>query len=222
MASRYLILDTETTGLPATPGKFGTFFPSEDVDKYNTARVVQLAWCLTDNTFQPLEQYCVLVKPRVHSDTQELDFVHDGEACRINGITQQQLMDDGRDIDEVLDQLLYVLQRQTTHVVAHNAAFDLSVIKSECHRINRHDVLEQLKQVEVVCTMHATRSVLNLPGKYGVKFPRLSEVYEFCFGSGAQIENAHTADGDVEALRKCLVNLRERQQQQEQEQRQAQ
>lgn len=217
-SNRYLIVDTETTGLPERPAQFGTWYPPSETDRYNTARMVQIAWAFVDNTFEPLDRYCVLVKPRLIKSESEpkiemYDFVHDGEASRINGITQNELLTSGRDIDAVLDQLLFVLQRGVTHFVAHNAGFDLNIIRSECHRVQRTDVLEALNALNVVCTMNETRSVVNLPGRTGVgnKLPRLIELYQHCFGAEAMFSNQHRADSDVEALRKCLVVLRARQ-----------
>jgi DNA polymerase III epsilon subunit-like protein len=195
--------------------------------------MIQLGWALVDESFTAIDRYCVLVKPRVVATTTtstepadnplvqvtsheppaiEYEFTHDGEAARINGISHDELVREGRDINEVLDQLLFVLQQGATHFVAHNAGFDLHVIQSECHRVNRQDVLEALNKLTVVCTKNETRMTVNLPGPYGPKPPKLSELYAYCYGPGAQSPTvAHRADGDVETLRLCLVKLREMQ-----------
>lgn len=203
-----MIVDTETTGLPDTPHQYNTWYPASQVAHYDSARMVQLAWALVDHTFKPVDRYCALVRPRTLQD-ETYEFVHDGVASQINGITQQQLLEGGRDIDAVLDQFLFTLSRGVTHFVAHNAGFDWNVIRAECYRFNRQDVLTALDKVKMVCSKNETRMLVNLPGRYGPKPPKLIELYQYCFGMDAQPPGQqHQADTDVEMLRLCMEHLR--------------
>ena len=206
---RYLIVDTETTGLPVTP-RFGQWHPPHLLEHYNGARIVQIAWAQVDAQFEASERGCVLIKPRM-IEGQGYEFIHDGVASRINGISHDQLLREGIDIGVALDQLLSMLKQGVTHFVAHNAGFDINILRSECHRAHRSDVLAALDQLTVVCTMQETRLQVNLPGKYGPKAPKLIELFHYCYGHSAPLPgDAHRADTDVEILRLCLVKLKEK------------
>jgi len=194
-------VDTETTGL------------EED------ARIVELAWALTDESFDVIHRHSMLIRPHLslrpdtelepHSDDSALqyEFVHGGEASRINGITQEDLIRDGQDMNDVLTIFLESMNMGATHFIAHNVRFDHRTIVYECKKHERQDVLDRFAQLHPICSMKSTTKIVNLP-KY--KWPRLMELYTFCYGEGTALPGqgtAHRADTDVETLRMCLVHL---------------
>lgn len=94
------------------------------------------------------------------------------------------------------------LLRRCDRLVAHNMAFDYPVIVASYIRANGR--LNEIKSVEKYCTMKTLEPVLQLPGKYGFKFPSLDESYRAIVDKTG-FEGAHDAMVDVEA---CAAVLR--------------
>lgn len=90
---------------------------------------------------------------------------------------------------------------QADIIVAHNLAFDVSIMKTALFRLgNKPHRLDGRQQV---CTKEFSTDVLKLPGKYGYKWPTLAEAYQHY--TGREIEGAHDALIDTEA---CLAVFR--------------
>ena len=52
----YLILDTETNGLPDLTGlTYGSYPDYKDLNKYNNARIIQLSYMICDNNLEEKE-----------------------------------------------------------------------------------------------------------------------------------------------------------------------
>lgn len=90
---------------------------------------------------------------------------------------------------------------QADVVVAHNLAFDVSIMKTALFRIGGKP--HRLDGRQLVCTKEASTDVLKLPGKYGYKWPTLAEAYRHF--TGLELEGAHDALVDTEA---CLQVFR--------------
>ena len=90
-------------------------------------------------------------------------------------------------------------------IVAHNLAFDRSIMKTALHRLGgKPDRMGDLRQV---CTMEASTEILKLPGRFdSYKWPSLGEAYRFF--TERELEGAHDALVDSEAclaVFRCLV-----------------
>ncbi|MEZ4330411.1 MAG: 3'-5' exonuclease [Myxococcota bacterium] len=90
---------------------------------------------------------------------------------------------------------------QADVIVAHNLAFDVSIMKTALHRLGGKP--HRLDGRQLVCTKEASTDVLKLPGKYGYKWPTLAEAYRHY--TGLELDGAHDAMVDTEA---CLVVFR--------------
>jgi DNA polymerase III epsilon subunit-like protein len=90
---------------------------------------------------------------------------------------------------------------QAEIVVAHNLAFDTSIMKTALHRLGQKP--HRLDGRQLVCTKEASTDVLKLPGQYGYKWPTLAEAYRHY--TGLEIDGAHDALVDTEA---CLAVFR--------------
>lgn len=90
---------------------------------------------------------------------------------------------------------------QADIVVAHNLAFDTSIMKTALHRLGSKP--HRLDGRQLICTKEASTDVLKLPGKYGYKWPTLAEAYRHY--TGLEIDGAHDALVDTEA---CLAVFR--------------
>jgi len=89
-------------------------------------------------------------------------------------------------------------------VVAHNLDFDQKVMQAELRRAELADVFARKRRI---CTMKETANVCRLPGKYGYKWPSLTELHRHLFGT--PFEGAHGALADAEACQRCFFRLRE-------------
>jgi DNA polymerase III epsilon subunit-like protein len=195
----YLFFDTETTGLPKNWKA-----PVSEVD--NWPRMVQLAFLVFFQSGEnetpngepvPVIERNFIIKPD--------GFTIPEDVSRIHGITHERAMDEGWALREVLEEFhAQVIVNQT--VVAHNVSFDRAIVGSEFIRAGMEDVLHGKDRV---CTMMKTTKFCNLPGKYGPKWPKLSELHEKLFGH--TFEEAHNASVDINATAKCFFELKRRQ-----------
>ena len=93
---------------------------------------------------------------------------------------------------------------KTDYLVAHNISFDEKIVGAEFVRKNFKTKWFSKKQI---CTMQASTNYCELPGKYGYKWPNLSELHINLFGEG--FEEAHNAAADINATAKCFWKLKE-------------
>ena len=58
-----------------------------------------------------------------------------------------------------------------------------------------------------LCTMQSSTQYCQLPGRYGYKWPTLTELHNILFGR--DFEDAHDAAGDINATENCFWKLKE-------------
>lgn len=200
-AQRFMFVDTETTGLPDRRGlPYGVDAPYTDLARYDGCRIVQIAVLITDGDLSVIAEENYVVRAE--------GFVVPPSAY--HRITQNISQRDGVPIGTVADVLLRHLRGGAggggvSHVLAHNAAFDLPVIKAEMLRAGRRDVIAALDACTTVCTMHLTKQAVGILRNGTVKPPRLQELYEFA--TGKAMENAHDALWDIRQTREAVAAL---------------
>jgi len=184
----YLFFDTETTGLP-----INWKAPVQDVN--NWPRMVQIAWLLYDANRNRIDEKEFIIKPE--------GFSIPDDATRIHGISTEYAMDKGQDLDFVLK--LFAEQIETAGMlVAHNMSFDEKIIGAEFIRKN---IPNKLFQTDRICTMKESTDYCQIPGHYGYKWPKLSELHIELFGE--DFEEAHNAAVDINATAKCFWKMKE-------------
>lgn len=184
-----LILDVETTGLPKSRKAHYT-----DLAAYEPARIVQFTMMQCDNDLNEVELKDYIVRA-------------DGfiiENSHIHGITQDISTNDGISFIDILPKLEEFLQTCDT-IYAHNAEFDINVIKSELLRYKRQDIVDLIHTKIIICTMRETTNMVNIQTKYGPKWPTLAELYYHLFKT--PLENAHNSKYDVINLHKIVQSL---------------
>jgi DNA polymerase-3 subunit alpha len=184
-----LILDVETTGLPKSRKAHYT-----DLAAYEPARIVQFTMMQCDNDLNEVELKDYIVRA-------------DGfiiENSHIHGITQDISTNDGISFIDILPKLEEFLQTCDT-IYAHNAEFDINVIKSELLRYKRQDLIDVIHTKIIICTMKETTNMVNIQTKYGPKWPTLAELYYHLFKT--PLENAHNSKYDVINLHKIVQSL---------------
>jgi DNA polymerase III epsilon subunit-like protein len=187
-----IILDVETTGLPTSRNA-----PYTDLAKYESARVVQFTMMLCDDSLNEVALKDYIIKAD--------DFII--ENSHIHGITDEVSQQDGTPFEDILPTLKEFLEQSDT-IYAHNADFDINVIKSELFRIDTPETQEIIDLIDtrtIICTMKETTDMVNIKTKYGPKWPTLAELYQFLFNS--PLANAHNSKYDVINLHKIVQKL---------------
>jgi DNA polymerase III epsilon subunit-like protein len=192
-----LFIDTETSGLPNTHNlRWGVYPDYKDVDKYANARIVQFSMLITDTKFNFLDIKDYIIK-------REGFDITNGE---FHGITNDISDNIGVHFDMVAVEIFYELLKNVSHIIAHNAAFDVGVIKSELHRRNLQYIIDELDKKTVLCTMKHMKPILKIINPYGnYKNPSLNEIYRHCFKT--DVENAHNSLYDVTNLHKVVEHM---------------
>lgn len=183
-----LFFDTETTGVPKNYKA-----PVSDVDNY--PRLVQLGYILVSGG-EELYSREFLIKPN--------GFEIPVEASNVHGITTEKATQEGHPVEHVLADFLYWAD-EASLLVGHNVQFDLNVIGAELWRMTGTNQLEGKPHV---CTMMASIDFCQLPGKYGYKYPKLTELWRKLFGS--DLPQTHTALDDIRHTLTCYNALIER------------
>ncbi len=183
---KYLIFDVETTGLPKN-------YKAELDDFDNWPRIVQIAWMLIDK-HGVTSRVSFIIKPD--------GYVIPEEVSELHGVTQERA-ESGFFMDHVLYDFAEAVH--SAHVlVGHNVMFDRNIVGSELLRAGMEDVLHGMPKC---CTMMKSTKFCKIPNENrgGYKWPKLEELYLHLFEK--PMSGAHDAFFDVEATRKCFVEL---------------
>lgn len=183
-----LFFDTETTTFPN---------PKISATALGQARIVQLAWLLTDDKLEELGCFSGLV--RIPENVK----ISEG-ASKAHGITEEKCKKYGVGIEHALG--LFLEQWKCCNaVVAHNIPFDIDMLKIE------HEILFgplNYSPPAAYCTMRSMTPICRLPHASGRRFgseykwPKLQEAYKYCFGN--EFGGAHDALADVRATAKVF------------------
>lgn len=194
MSARFIIFDTETSGLPAMKG-YGLWPPATDSAAWSRARLLELAWVALDQDLVEVSRASFLIKPAAGVRIEE----HGGMA--INGLSRKLLESDGIELRDALTCFLNALESNPT-LVAHNIGFDIGVMASEMHRLGMDG--NRLYALPQFCTMEFGKPITALYRGPYLKNPKLSEL---CAYFGVSHRDAHRAMGDVEACLGCFLKM---------------
>lgn len=160
-----MFIDIETSGLPLKTNANEDDSPV----KYDNARAIQLSMITCDReSFAIVDSKSYLIK----SDGFPIDN------SDIHGITLQRSLTEGSDFDVVMADFKKYLQN-TSLLLAHNADFDVKILKNELKVHKKYDILDLLESIETQCTMELTKPMVGLLNKAGsLKNPSLKELYE--------------------------------------------
>ena len=190
-----LIIDIETIGLPQRDGlPYGQNPSHEKLNMYDSARVVQVSMMLCNHHFEQIELKDFIVKADGFTICNSQFHGITDEISTIKGIPFS-------DVAEVLSSYL----KQVSHIVAHNANFDLSILNSELYRLGMHSLIAELKKKRTLCTMKHTKMIVKARNNYGIKDPSLAELYGYVFKKN--IENAHNSKYDVINLHSIVKSM---------------
>ncbi len=183
----YLFFDTETTGLPRN-------WNAPVTDTANWPRMVQLAWMLYDYDGRLVESDNHIIYPE--------GFTIPREAAVLHGITTERAKAEGEALDTILE-LFEALLDEAVMLVAHNMKFDEKIMGAELIRAGRNNSLPGKPKL---CTMELSTDFCRLPGRYGYKWPKLSELHYKLFRT--HFDEAHNAAVDIEVTAKCFWEMK--------------
>lgn len=183
----YLFFDTETTGLPKN-------WKAPVTDLNNWPRLVQLAYLYYDNNGNKISGADFIIKPE--------GFTIPSATSRIHGISTERALKEGRPIASVLQDFNFLIEK-ASYLVAHNMSFDEKIVGSE---FLRNGMKNKIPSRNKICTMERTTNFCAIPGPYGYKWPKLSELHYKLFRTG--FEEAHNAAVDITVTAKCFWELK--------------
>jgi len=182
----YLFFDTETTGLPKNWKA-----PVTDLD--NWPRMIQIGWLLCDSEGNRLSVGNHIIKPE--------GFIIPKGASDVHGISTEKAIKEGKPLRDILIEFNALIEKSSS-VVAHNINFDKMILGAE---LLRKGIESSFENKPKICTMNSSTAYCNIPGRYGPKWPTLSELHIKLFGH--DFEGAHDAFADIEATEKCFWEL---------------
>lgn len=194
----YFCFDTETNDKPI-------LLPSKKLS-FDHIKLLQIAYKKYDDEFTCIGEYNQYVNL--------IDY-NDFKINEINKITIETLKTGAR-ITKIL-KLINKILSNVKLIIAHNAEFDINVLKMEASRYNYTELINKLNNIPIFCTM------IN-GGCWGLKciskpMPKLQDLYNH-FYSGINIncnqdnntdvyETSHEAYDDVEHCWLCFVKLKD-------------
>jgi len=172
---QYIAFDFETSGLPE--GRRNVEITQETLKNFDSCRAVSLSAARFSSRGRLIDTFDAIVYPN--------DFLISEKSIEAHGITQDYAEKNGRPFTEVFTDFVKFIGPRTTTLVAHNAQFDTSVLRSEMIRHNLN--LSLLDNINFVCTMKLYKERFLKPIKLG-------ELYKDIFGE--DFENAHNSLAD--------------------------
>ena len=184
----YLFFDTETTGLQKS-------WKEPVTNTQNWPHIVQIAWAQfdADGTKFVFKDY--IIKPE--------GFVIPESATAIHGISTEKALAQGVPMATVLKEFTAAVA-DSAQLIAHNLDFDEKMVRVESLRLALPDPLQTVPKI---CTMKRATDYCKIPGPYGNKWPKLSELHIKLFGE--DFEDQHNAASDVLCCAKCFFALRQ-------------
>ncbi len=177
------------------------FFDTETTSPYQTkARLVQLAYLLTDEYAKPLDTFVEIIRPE--------GFIIEND--HIHGITHKMARSEGIELQEALISFMSVLRR-ADKIVAHHIEFDKKIIFNELKATQlTKQYFTDLYAKPAHCIMQESMAFCGLKkeGTDLLKYPKLSELHEILFQKGLPKEKS--AYFDAQATMRCFFELKKR------------
>ena len=184
---QYIAFDFETSGLPKGRRNVKIITP-ETLHCFDECRAVSLSAARFSNKGRLIDTFDAIIHPT--------DFQISQGSIDIHGITQEKAEREGRPFVEVFLDFARFIGPRTTTMVAHNAIFDTSVLRSE---MIRHQLdLSLIQNLNFRCTLELHKEKHLTPIKLGVLY---KEIF------GVEFENAHNSLADCIACGKVYPYL---------------
>jgi len=164
------VFDTETTGLPIKTSKWGTYWDYKMNDKYDSCRIVSIAWSSINN----FDKDNILDNDDNSNDdnnnNKNNNVIHhhlrypegfsEIQTTHIHGISFNDALTKGMPLGLILSNLgLAIALLEADYIVAHNVGFDYNVLMNELHRIvtNNYPIVPLsflIREKAILCIEH--------------------------------------------------------------------
>jgi len=178
----YMVLDTETTGIPLTRNP-------KEIDKFNNARLIELGYIIFDKDNNKIKEFNSLIKPN--------QFIINN--THIHNITTDEATNNGNNLEYVLEILLKDLDLVDT-IIGHNISFDICILLSECYRIKNNNLINNINLKNKICTMDMGKKFYKLD-----KNPKLIDLYKI--STNKNIIQNHRAISDCLLCFECYYHM---------------
>jgi DNA polymerase III epsilon subunit-like protein len=197
---KYLVFDTETTGLPLRAPKGA---PPIAADAEGQPRMASFAAIVTDEMGVEISRFKAYIKPENWTMAEfDARAIAEGKkpASAVNGLTDDFLNENGVPVAEVLEYYSGAINDGLI-VVAFNAIFDTKIMRGELRRASMDDLFDKTANI---CVMKA----LDPYGASGLCIVRgFVKLADACAFFGIAQSDAHDAMSDAEDARKLLAIL---------------
>ena len=156
--------------------------------------MIQIGWTVCNQEGKRVDSAEFIIKPD--------NFIIPTEASDVHGITTEKAIEEGVELDFVLNKFNEQV-KACEFIVAHNISFDEKIIGAE---FLRRSVDSDFEMTPKLCTMKASTDYCAIPGPYGYKWPKLSELHIKLFG--LDFAGAHDAFADIEATERCFWEMK--------------
>jgi DNA polymerase III epsilon subunit-like protein len=209
---RFLIFDTETTGLPQTK-----IISPDTLNRW--PHIVQFSFIIYDdhtNVITHIQNNIIKMSDNINIPEDSIKF---------HGITNEISKSKGLPIEHVLNDFFYHLL-EVDKVVGHNIEFDINMVRVELLRtihFNTNKVTDDLIRIykfnlhyltnikNIHCTLQESIELCNIKavnksGKEYVKFPKLEELHYKLFNS--KPNNLHNSLNDCLVTLRCFIKMK--------------
>ena len=196
---KVLVFDTETTNL------LPKYVPPTRNNLAKFPHVVQMSFMLYDVDMD------VVLESRDYVIDIPIDVDLSEESTNIHGIDRARMAKDGVSIKTALDEFsrCYAL---TDHLVAHNFAFDNTMIIVEALRNGMRAIVNTVDpNRKCFCSMQKSIAMCNIiatneRGSY-MKFPKQIELHKYLFGDVVDEDKLHNSFVDILLCLRCYMKM---------------
>lgn len=186
---KVVFFDIETTGLPIS-------WKESYINTNNWPYLVQLAYIVSDHKREINSQEDIILKPE--------NFEIYPDSTKVHGISNQQALSIGKNRKLTLKKFASLLNN-VDYIVAHNANFDVNVLRCEFLRNKIEDPFKN-NNLNVICTMIKSTDYCKIPSEHNnYKWPSLQELNNKLFNK--YFQGAHNAKYDVKVTFDCFWKL---------------
>ena len=186
-----LFFDIETTGLPELIS-FDDFYPPEEVTKYANSRIIELGIVVVHKG-KIIDTYNSIVKPDNFTSLDEV-------ITRITGITDEDILDEGKDLKQVIHEIQPLLDKVKV-INSYNINFDYNVLLSELYRCHDKKTIIKLKNMKKECTLQLATRFLKRD-----KYLKLEYLYKMLFNHDPKQD--HRAFNDAIMCKEVYYGLK--------------
>ncbi|WP_316825116.1 3'-5' exonuclease [Pedobacter miscanthi] len=186
MQEYFLVVDTETSGLPKN-------WSAPYTNEKNWPHILQIAWIIYDPQHREIK--------RENHFISSAGVKIDKEALKIHHITSEYLQFHGEDKEKVMLQFAEDIEQYKPLVIGHFIELDYHMINVELHRIGRENIF---KNLVFFCTMKASSPYIT---NTVISHLKLDKFYTVLFNEIP--ENVHNALSDALNTAKIFFHLLE-------------